>query len=137
MNSVAYINPSAHSKPIGRYSAATAVPLGGASWLVLVSGQVATDEEGKIVCPNDAAGQAEVVFEKLRHVLASAGAEVSDLLSVTIYIQNRADLSAVSSVRNRIFARSAPSSTLVIAELAEEGCLVEISGIGLSQQPPV
>lgn len=120
--------PAGHSKPIGRYSPGVAVDR-----LVFVSGQVATDVHGAVLHPGDAAGQAEVVFERIGQVLAEAGGTLSDLVSVVVYVVDvKRDFPAVSGVRNRLLGEPAPASTLVeVSRLAEDGCLVEISGVAV------
>jgi 2-iminobutanoate/2-iminopropanoate deaminase len=122
--------PRGHSKPIGKYSPGIAVTLGAGSRLVFVSGQIATAHDGTVLAPGDAAGQAEIVFERISQVLARAGGDLSNLTSLVIYLTDViGDFAAVSGVRNRVLAAPAPSSTLVeVSRLAEPGCLVEISG---------
>jgi len=123
--------PAGHSKPVGTYSPGIAVRSDEAGALVFVSGQVATDEHGGLLHPGDAGGQAGVVFDRLAAVLASAGLELRDLVSLTIYVRDlAANFAAVSAVRNARLEHPGPSSAFVgVAELVEEGCLVEISGV--------
>jgi enamine deaminase RidA (YjgF/YER057c/UK114 family) len=97
--------------------------------LVAVSGQVATDDEGKTLGVGDPAAQAEVVFQRLSAVLDAAGGSVADLVSVIIYLTDITHFPAISAVRDRVFADSAPASTLVeVSRLADPDHLVEISG---------
>lgn len=119
------------SKPIGRYSPAVSTMITMGDQLVYVSGQVATDNLGNVLCRDDPTGQAEVVFEHLRRTLALAGASLTDIISVTIFLSNRDYFDAVSDVRNRIFRDHAPASTLVIASMIEEGCLLEINAVAI------
>lgn len=123
--------PAGHSKPVGRYSPGVALQSEAAGSLVFVSGQVATDERGRLLHPDDPAGQAEVVFDRLAAVLAAAGLELADLVSLTIYVRDlAANFAAVSAVRNARLSEPGPSSAFVgVAALVEDGCLVEISGI--------
>jgi 2-iminobutanoate/2-iminopropanoate deaminase len=127
------LHPAGHSKPIGSYSAGIAAPLPGAGWLVFVSGQVATDAAGEVLGPGDAGAQAEIVFDRIERVLAAAGGDLRDLVSLVIYLSDVArDFDQVSAVRDRVLGDPPPSSTLVeVARLAEPGCLVEISGVAV------
>lgn len=120
-----------HSKPIGRYSPAAIGKVADGAELVCVSGQVAVDAGGRVLCPGDARGQAEIVFAQLVGLLEQAGGALADLLSVTIFLSDRAHFPAFNEVRNRVFESHAPASTLVIAELMEPGCLVEVNGLAL------
>jgi enamine deaminase RidA (YjgF/YER057c/UK114 family) len=121
--------PSAHSRPIGKYS--PGVLAGG---LIFVSGQVATDAAGNVLGRGDAGAQAEIVFERIAQVLACAHADLSGLVQVTIYLVSlERDFPLVSGVRDRVLRDPAPASTLIeVSRLAEDGCLVEISGIALA-----
>jgi len=120
--------PAGASRPIGRYVPGVQVDAGPVR-LVFVSGQVATDGEGRTVGAT-AGEQAEVVFENLRRVLAEAGALPEHLVSVVIYVKRIEDFEAVSAVRNAFFAEGAPSSTLVeVSALAEPEHLLEVSGV--------
>lgn len=124
--------PAGHSKPVGKYSPGIAVTPGPGQRMIFVSGQVATDRHGTVLCPGDAGGQTEVVFARIGQVLAEAGGTLEDLVSLVIYLVNMNDFTAVSTVRNRVLGTLAPSSTLVqVAALSEDGCLVEISGIAV------
>ncbi|HWA54211.1 MAG TPA: RidA family protein [Solirubrobacterales bacterium] len=122
--------PAGGSRPIGRYVPGVQVDAGPLR-LVFVSGQVATDDEGRTIGAT-AGEQAEVAFENLRLVLAEAGALPEHLVSVVIYVKRIEDFEAVSAVRNAFFAAAAPSSTLVeVSALAEPGHLLEVSGVAV------
>lgn len=126
------IHPAGFSPPIARYSPGVRVPLGDGRALLFVSGQVATDEEGRTVGGDDPAAQARKVFENLGRVLAEAGGSLADLVSVVIYLTDVRDFPAVSRVRDEAFAAFAPSSTLVeVKGLAVAGHRVEISGVAV------
>jgi len=124
--------PPGHSRPIGRYSPGLVISPQAEGRFVFVSGQVATDDQGCVLAPGDPGTQAEIVFERIESVLAEAGGGLGDLVSVVVYLVDRAHFEAVSAVRNRVLSEPAPTSTVIVAaRLAEEGCLVEISGIAV------
>jgi 2-iminobutanoate/2-iminopropanoate deaminase len=130
--------PEGHSKPIGRYSPGVQVPVPAGGSLIFVSGQVATDDQGKVLAADDPGGQARLVFERIAQVLAPAGASLADLVSVTIFLTDvAADFAAVSAVRNEVLSEPPPASVLVeVSHLAEPGCLVEIAGIAVLGNAP-
>jgi enamine deaminase RidA (YjgF/YER057c/UK114 family) len=99
--------------------------------LVAVSGQVAYDADGKVVCPGDAEGQTRQVFANLRIALAAAGAGLEHVVKFTFYLTDRADLEAVRRVRNEVIDPSAaPASTLVIVSgLVDPALRVEIDAL--------
>jgi 2-iminobutanoate/2-iminopropanoate deaminase len=123
--------PQGHSKPIGRYSPGIQITMTPGRDLVFVSGQVATDDQGRVLSPGDAGAQTRVVFRRIEQVLAAAGGSLADLASLTIYLTDvRGDFPAVSAVRDEVLSEPPPASVLVeVSALAEEGCVVEISGI--------
>lgn len=124
--------PSGHSKPVGAYSPGISVSPSRLNSLVFVTGQVATDKDGNVLCPNDPGGQTRVVFERIAGVLAEAGGGLADLVSLTIYVPDLAHFPEISKMRDEMVPIPAPSSTLVeVAGLVEKGCLVEISGIAV------
>lgn len=51
--------------------------------LLFVSGQVAWDEEGQVVCAGDGPGQTRKVFENLATILGAHGATLDDLVKIT------------------------------------------------------
>ncbi|MER6287783.1 RidA family protein [Streptomyces sviceus] len=66
---------------------------------VAVSGQVAVDEDGKVVGEGDAAAQARQVFENLRRCLAAAGATFDEVLKLTYFVTDMAHLPAIRAAR--------------------------------------
>lgn len=122
--------PEGHSRPVGSYSPGIQLPLTPATSLIFVSGQVATDGAGRVLCPDDPAGQTRIVFDRISAVLAQAGGGLEALVAVTIYVADLSHFAAISGVRNKMLGTRAPASTLVqVAGLVEKGCLVEISGV--------
>lgn len=119
------------SKPIGRYSPILVRRISDETAVVTISGQVAIDSHGLIECKDDPKGQAEIVFERLIGLLSKAGGQLSDLQSVTIFIANRDFFPIVNEVRNRFFRDHAPASTLIVAQLVEPDCLVEVNGFAV------
>jgi 2-iminobutanoate/2-iminopropanoate deaminase len=131
MTNVTPVHLEGHSKPIGRYSPATVATIDGPARLLCISGQVATDASGTVLGPGNPREQAEIVFGRLASLLEAAGGTVRDLLSVTIFLADRAHFEAINQVRNHVFRDHAPASTLVIAQLMEPGCLIEVNGLAL------
>jgi 2-iminobutanoate/2-iminopropanoate deaminase len=125
------ITPSDHTKAIGAYSPGVKVSLEGKS-LLFISGQVASDENGKAIGLGDPALQTEYVFQKIKAVLKEAGGDLEDLASVVIYVKSIDDFPAISDVRNKYLATARPSSTLVeVSRMVLDEVLVEISGVAV------
>lgn len=126
------LQPADHTAPIGAYSPGMSVTLAPGTRLVFISGQVASDAAGEVVAPDDAAAQAEFVFQRMAAVLAEAGGSLADLVNVTIYLTDIREFPQVSEVRNRRLGDARPASTLVeVSRLAVPGHRVEISGMAV------
>lgn len=77
---------------------------------------------------DDAYEQAKVIFAKIRHCLEAAGARMSDVVTMTIYVTNMADNKAIWRARQEFFSGDFPCSTLVqVAALGTPEILLEIT----------
>jgi enamine deaminase RidA (YjgF/YER057c/UK114 family) len=102
--------------------------------LVFISGQIALDEENKLVGAGDLRAQAAQAFANLDAVLGSLGADFSHVLKLTMYIANyRADthLSIVREVLARYVADDQrPANTLVgVQALAQPELMIEVEAV--------
>ncbi len=117
------------SEPISHYT--DAVRAGG---LLFVSGCVPVDEHGELVGSGDVVSQARQVFANIGKVLAAAGARFADIVKVTVYVLNVDDRARINPVRQDVFGRVRPASTLVeVSRLAVPGALLEIDAIAVAQ----
>lgn len=96
--------------------------------LVVVSGQIAQDENGELVGPGDPAAQARQVFENLRRCLAHAGDGFGDVVKLTCFVLDVADLPAVRAARDAVIDTTRPpaSTAVQVAALFAPGYLLEI-----------
>ena len=101
--------------------------------LVVVSGQVAQDERGELVGAGDPAAQAQQVFENLRRCLAAAGAGFGDVVKLTFFVLDIADLAAVRVARDAVVdtARPPASTAVQVAALFAPGYLLEVDALAL------
>ena len=76
--------------------------------------------------PDGAAEQTELAFSHVEAALADAGATLSDVLRVVVYLADRSDLMPVCEVVGRKFADIRPANTTVVATLALPEMKVEI-----------
>ncbi|HKV44804.1 MAG TPA: RidA family protein [bacterium] len=98
--------------------------------LVFVAGQVAQDQEGRLVGRGDIEAQAVQVFENLKAVLASAGAGLDDVVKLTTYTTSVAHRQKIAEVRARYFTTYFPPNTfIVVASLATPDYLLEIEAV--------
>ena len=101
--------------------------------LMFIAGQVAMDGEGNLVGEGDMAAQFRQVLENLQKILASEGADFSDIVKITIFTVDVDELrNNVMGIRTEYFGDNAPASTLVgIERLASPEFLVEIEAIAV------
>jgi 2-iminobutanoate/2-iminopropanoate deaminase len=128
MAKITRTNPAGITKPFASYS--HVVTAEGAMKLVFCAGQVAADENGNMLPPDDFDAQARMVMKNLTNALAGAGAQISDVTKITIYICNRDHVPKARGVLQTYFADDPPGSTLVIVHgLAHPNFLLEIEAI--------
>ena len=126
------IQPEGIPEPLGAYSHAISVKAGR---LLFIAGQVAVDEEGRIVGQGDLGLQTEQVFKNLGHVLESTGASFDSVVEFTTYIVKGQALEGYHKKRSEIFSRIFPkggypaNTLLVIERLAREEFLIEIKAV--------
>jgi enamine deaminase RidA (YjgF/YER057c/UK114 family) len=93
---------------------------------VFVSGTTSLDSKGKVQGKN-AAEQTAVTMRKIEAALKSAGARLSDLTRLAIFVTDIRDMGAVSTALAKALKGSIVTSTLVaVTALAVPGLLVEI-----------
>lgn len=100
----------------------------GSGRFVAVSGQLALDEDGRLVGEGDPAAQARQVFENLRRCLAAAGATFDDVVKLTYFVTDMAHMPAVRAARDaHIPADRLPAASAVqVAALIGPEFLMEI-----------
>ncbi|MGA9513203.1 MAG: Rid family hydrolase [Pseudolabrys sp.] len=80
--------------------------------------------------PDDFEAQTKMVMENLKLALAEGGANLKDVVKVTIYICNPHDVPKARSILQDYFGDDPPASTLcVLRGLANPNFLLEIEAI--------
>ncbi|XVV11939.1 RidA family protein [Actinoplanes sp. CA-131856] len=103
--------------------------------LVLVSGQVPLDATGQLVGPGDALEQTRQVFRNIAAVLAGAGASMSDVVKLTVFLTDMEDLGSFRTARDEVIDPSRPpaSSLVQVAGLVNPAFKVEIEAIASTE----
>jgi reactive intermediate/imine deaminase len=98
-----------------------------------VAGQVALDEELRIVGPGDAEAQARQTWRNIQKVVEAAGGKVTDVVRVTTYVADLADVEAIHNVRREFFPDGDyPVATVVqAAKLGLPGLLLETEAFAI------
>ena len=118
-------SPSGMHTPFSQYSHSVVVE--GAQRLIFCAGQVAGDDDGNIMGPDDFAAQGELVMANLVKVLAEAGAALTDVVKLTSYVCSPHDVPKVRALVKKHFAQNPPANTIcVLRGLAHPDYLLEI-----------
>ncbi len=125
-------NPDGLAPPLGLYrhvARATA-----SEWLH-IAGQVAVDAAGNLVGAGDVAAQTAQVFANLGQALRSAGADFGNVVKLTTYLTDAADLPVYMSSRQGLFAELfpdgayPPNTLLIIDRLVKEEFRIEVEAV--------
>ena len=108
--------------PKGPYSPAVR-----AGPFVFVSGQVPRDPISGELIGDDVATQTRVTLSNVQRLIEQAGAKLSDVVSVTVYLADVDDWAAMNEVYKEFFSSPFPSRTAMGVELRD--ILVEINAI--------
>lgn len=100
--------------------------------LLFIAGQVALDSDGNVVGTGDMSAQFRQALENLKTILASEGADFSNVVKTTIFTTSIDEFRRTSEIRSEYFGEHASASTLVqIERLARPVFLVEIEAIAV------
>ena len=132
---VELINPSELARPLGYSHGAV-----GQGRLLALAGQIGWDRHSKLV--SDQFGpQFRQALGNLATVLRAAGGTPTDLLSLRMYVTDKQQyLGAIKEVGEAYrehLGRHYPAMALVqVADLLEQGALVEVEGLAVLDNPP-
>ena len=112
--------------PPAGYSHVVGIPPGRLVW---TAGQVGMDADGAV--PDGLEAQSRLAFENVGRALAAAGAGWPDVVKLTFFVTDVAELPTVRAVRDEFVDTAAPpTSTLVqVAGLFRPDLLVEVEAV--------
>jgi len=99
---------------------------------VFISGQVPRDPRTGALIGDDVESQTRQVLKNVQSVLEAAGASLSDLVAVTVYLQDIGDWGRFNDVYKEVMPKPYPTRTALGANL--HGFMVEMSGIAFVGQ---
>jgi 2-iminobutanoate/2-iminopropanoate deaminase len=100
---------------------------------LFIAGQVALDEDLHLVGPGDAEAQARQTWKNIQTVVEAAGGTITDVVRVTTYVVDLADVEAIHNVRREFFPEGDhPTATVVqAAKLGLPGLLLETEAFAI------
>ena len=124
------VRPGGIAKPAGVWSPAIVVTQPGK--MVFLSGFTARDENGDVVCAGDIKGQTRQVCENLSKTIKAAGGNLSDIVSVCVFVKDIKNFDDIHSIRREYFPVDPPASTMVeVTGLVDPRMLIEINAIAV------
>ena len=105
----------------------------GARSIVFVAGQVSVSADGEVLAAGDIEAQTRHAFQNMGAVLREAGASFDDLVKVTFYLTDLAQIRDAARVRDEFINTShPPASTAVgVTALALPGLMIEVEAIAV------
>ena len=112
------------------FSNAIAFDLTDAKRLIFVAGQLALDENRRLIGKGDIAAQTEQVLKNIQGYLEQLGGSMADVVQVTVFTKDMTGLREIHEVRLRYFSEPYPTSTLVaVSGFVNPDALIEINAI--------
>ena len=111
---------------IGAYSQAVI-----ANGFLYSAGQLALDPASGEMVKGDIVAQTERVMENLQNILVSAGAAWTDVVKVTVYLQDLAHFPTVNEIYARWIGDARPARSTVQVAALPRGALIEVDVIAL------
>ena len=98
-----------------------------------VTGQVAWDKDANVIGQSDCETQTHCCFDNVEQILRSFGGNLGDIVSLTVFYINPADMPAIQKVRaERLKLENGPVSILIqAAGLISPDLLVEVIPIAV------
>lgn len=126
------VNPSTTAAPVGPYSHAVLTPRDH-EWLH-IAGQVGMAPDGSV--PASFADQAHLCWRNLIAVLEAGGMAVENLVKVTTFVVDAADLPTLGPIRLAYLGEHRPAATLIVVPaLARSEWKIEIEAVAARPSP--
>src|SRR5215467_12639367 len=119
--------PEIVGSPCAASPPTTKVALRDGGYWVVVGGQVARDEAGKVVGKDNLQAQIEQVGKNVSACLNAGGATVKDIIFTVSYVTQPAEFDKYADLRQRFFGPPSPkSATVSVPQLADPDFLVQV-----------
>jgi 2-iminobutanoate/2-iminopropanoate deaminase len=118
--------PPTMMKPLGSYCQSAR-----RGNIVATAGVAAVDRDGKVVGGNDIVAQTRATLDNLKLALEAAGASISDVIKVTVFLTDFANYKDFNTAFDEYFANDPPARATVRADLVIPALLIEIDAIAV------
>jgi enamine deaminase RidA (YjgF/YER057c/UK114 family) len=128
-------DPDSVAAPVGPYSHVARVE-SGHGVLLLLSGQIAVDDDGRLVGDGSMTDQAQRIFEIIEGILTAHDATFGDVVNIRTYLTDIGLLPEYAAVRRTWFPGPPPTSTTVeVSRLFRPGALLEVEVVAAIGRP--
>jgi len=114
--------------PVGTYSQGI---IAEGSKLIFTAGQIAINPENNEVVKDDISAQTRLVLNNLKAVLQAAGADMNNVVKVTVFMTDLQHFGSVNEVFKEFFPDDPPARSAVQVSALPKGVDVEIEGIAV------
>jgi 2-iminobutanoate/2-iminopropanoate deaminase len=106
----------------------------GAQKIIWVAGHTGqTADDGRSLA-GDFEAQCRQTFRNIEKTLAEAGARLSDLVTVTVFLSDVRNTTRMTEIRTEIFGQDFPASAAItVTGFADPTMLIEIQGIAVPE----
>lgn len=98
-----------------------------------VAGQEGTDENGKLIAGGIAA-ETKAALENIEKVVKSAGFEMKDIVSVTVFLADIKEFGDMNTVYRQIMPDPKPARATIQAAALVNNARIEVSAIAVKQK---
>jgi 2-iminobutanoate/2-iminopropanoate deaminase len=113
---------------VGAYSQGTAT-----DDLVFTAGQIPLTPDGELRADASVPAQTELALDNVSAVLAEAGCELSDVLKVTVFLEDIDSFDAMNETYASYFDAEPPARSAVQAGALPKGMAVEIEAVATTE----
>ena len=100
--------------------------------IIEVTGTVASGDDGNVVGKDDAYAQTKFIYQKIEKVLQRAGARMSDVVRVRMFVTDISRWQEYGKAHSEFFKDIKPCNTMVeVSALIEPGYLIEIEATAI------
>jgi 2-iminobutanoate/2-iminopropanoate deaminase len=120
------LSPPGAPKPLGPYSPAVR-----AGDFIFLAGQGPLDPETNLLVTGDIQQETRVTLNNIRRILEGAGASISDVVRVGVFMADGSEFSKMNEVYAEFFGNDKPARTTIVCKFAVD-IKVEIDCVAYS-----
>jgi enamine deaminase RidA (YjgF/YER057c/UK114 family) len=100
--------------------------------VIEVTGTVASGDDGKVVGRDDPYAQTKFIYERIEDVLSRAGASLSDVVRVRMFVTDISKWQEYGKAHSEFFREIKPCNTMIeVSALIERDYLIEIEATAI------